>query len=155
MDAVGLDGSGNVDEVFVDHGSERYVMLLRESVKDLVKRLNIVGAIVGRQRDAGEQDFDVRGFEAGEHLIEIAACLLERKTAQPVVAAELDDDDLRVLAKDGGETGDSVFGSGSADALVDDFVAVALGVELPLQSRWEGLAVLQAVAGSNAVAEAD
>ena len=76
-----------------------------------------------------------------EDLIEIAAGLIERQAAETVVAAELDDYDLRMQAEMDVKAGDGVLGGGSAGALIDDLVVVALGVELPLQGVREGLAV--------------
>ena len=80
---------------------------------------------------------------AVEHLVEVAAGLVEGQAAEAVVAAELDDDDLRMQAQDGRKAGDGVFGGGAAGALIDDLVVVALGVELALQGVREGLAVVQ------------
>ena len=53
MDAVLLDGSGHVDEVFVDHRDEGDAMLESEVAKDLVELLDVVGSVVRRERDAG------------------------------------------------------------------------------------------------------
>ncbi len=117
--------------------------------------LDVVGAVVGRQGDAGEQDFDVRVFERGQHLVEIAAGLVEGQAAQAVVAAELDDDDFGMQEQDGAQTGDGVLGGGAAGALIDDLVVVAAAVEVPLQGVGIGLAGLEAVAGGDAVAVAN
>ena len=37
-------------------------MLGCEVAKDLVERLDVVGTVVGRKRDAGQQHLDVRRF---------------------------------------------------------------------------------------------
>jgi hypothetical protein len=42
--------------------------------------------------------FDVRVFERGQHLVEVAARLVGGQAAQAVVAAEFDDHDLGVQA---------------------------------------------------------
>ena len=130
MDAVLLDGAGDVDQVFVDHRHKGDVVVGSESAEDLVEGLHVVGAVVGGQGDAGEQDLDVRGFESGKHLVEVAAGLIERQAAKAVVAAELDDDGFGVKAQKRWKAGDGVLGSGSAGALIDDLVVVALDVEL-------------------------
>ena len=141
MNAVRLDGVGDMDQVLVDHGHKGDVCLRGQVAEDLIEGLDVVGPVVGRQGDAGEQNFDVRGFERGQDLIEVAAGLIERQAAQAVVAAEFYNDDFRMKAQDGEQAGDGIFGGGAAGALVDDLVVVALGVELPLQSVREGLAV--------------
>ena len=87
--------------------------------------MDVVGAVVGRQGDAGEQNLDVRVLKRGEHLVEVAAGLVEGQAAQAVVAAELDDDDGGMQAQDGVQAGDGILGGGAAGALVDDLVVVA------------------------------
>ena len=155
MDAVLLDDSGNVDEVLVDHGDKGWVVLGGEVAEDLFKGLDVVRAVVGREGDSGEQDLDVRVFERGEYLVEVAAGLVGRQAAKAVVAAELDDDDFGMQEHDGTEVGDRVPGGGAAGALVDDFVVVPAGIELLLQKVGKRLAGLKAVTGGDAVAVAD
>ncbi len=70
--------------------------------------MDIVLAVVGRKSDAGEQDLDVRVFESGQHLVEVAAGLVGGQAAKAVVAAEFDDDDFGVQQQDGVEVGDCV-----------------------------------------------
>ena len=50
MNAVALDGAGNVDQIFVDHGHEGDVVLGREIAKDLVE---VTGCSPGRSWAAG------------------------------------------------------------------------------------------------------
>ena len=47
MDAVGLNCAGNIDQVFVDHGHKRGVMIGREVAEDLFELLDVVPAVVG------------------------------------------------------------------------------------------------------------
>ena len=137
-------------------GTKAAWCLAARSRKILSKALNVIGTVVGRQRDAGEQDLDVSGVERGEDGIEIAARLIGRKTAQAVVAAEFHDDDCgmrpctiaRMLAT-------ASFGGGAAGALIFDLVVVAALVEVALQCVGIGLAGLQSVPGRDAVAKAD
>jgi hypothetical protein len=77
------------------------------------------------------------------------------QAAEAVVAAEFDDHDFRVQEQDGAEAGDGVLGGGAAGALVDDFVVVAAGVEVAAAGSRDRMAGLEAVAGGDAVAEAD
>jgi len=155
MDAVALDCAGNVDQVFVNHGHEGRVVLGGEVAEDLLELLDVLRAVVGGEGDGGEQDFDVRVFERGQDLVEVAAGLAGGQAAETVVAAELDDDDFRVQEQDGAEIGDGVLGGGATGALVRDLVVVAAGVEFLLQEVGIGLAGLEAVAGGDAVAKAD
>ena len=94
-------------------------------------------------------------LERGEDLVEIAAGLIERKAAQAVVAAELNDDDCGMHAQKGRQAGDGVLGGGSAGALIDDLIVIAAMDEDLLQGVRVGLAGIEAVAGGDAVSVAD
>jgi len=155
VDAVLLDGAGNVDEIFVDHRNERDVMFCSEVLKDLVERLDVVRAIVGRQGNAGEQGLDVSGFESGEYGVQVFASLIGRQTAKAVVAAEFNDDNCRMSLNDGADIGDRVFSSSAARAAVLDLVFIAALVEIALERIRKGLAGLESVARGDAVAVAD
>lgn len=155
VDAVGLDGAGEGIDAVVEHGHEGDVMFGGGFAVDGVEAVDVVLAVVGWEGDADEEDFDVGGLEGGEDGIEVAAGEVEGQAAQSVVAAELDEDDVRMLGEDGLDAGYRVFAGGSAYAGVDDVVVVAMGVEQVLQCGWVGLGDVQAVAGGDAVAEAD
>jgi len=155
VNAVLLDGAWLVNQIFVDHGHEGHVVAGREGAEYLVERLDVVRAVVWGQRDAGQQDTDVRGFKRSENLVKVVAGLIEGQAAQAVVTAKLDDDHLRMKAQDGGKDRDGVLGGGSAGASIDDLIVVSLGVELPLQGVGEGLATRKSMARGDAVAEAD
>ena len=116
--------------------------------------MDIVGAVVGRESDAGEDDFAAGVDEGGDDSVEIAARVGDGDAAKAVVAAKFDDDDGGVEAEEVGETVDSVFGGVAADAGVDDFVVVAAVIEVDLEVVGIRVAGLDAVAGSDAVTEA-
>jgi len=78
MDAVLLDGSGDVDQVFVDHGDECDPMFRGEVAEDIVKRPDVVRAVIGRQRDAGQKNIDVRGVQGGEDGVQVLPGLIGR-----------------------------------------------------------------------------
>lgn len=155
MDAVLLDGAGDIDEVFVDHGDETHVVLRGEVAEDLVERGDVVGAIVGGQRDACEEDLDVCGLQGGEDGVEVLARLIRRQPAEAIVAAEFDDDDGGMRLDDGVDVRDCILGGGAAGAAILDFVFVAALVEVLLERVRPGLAGLETIAGRDAVAVAD
>ena len=111
-------------------GEHGYVVLLREQGVCLVELLDVVGAVVGGEGYAGEDDFRSAGFEGAYDLVEVSAGVCDGKAAETVVAAELDDDDGGLEGEDVIEAFDAVFGGVSADALVDDMVVIAAGVEV-------------------------
>src|ERR1017187_1082934 len=96
MYAVGLDGAGDVHHIFVDHGHKVGVVLCGQFAKELLERLNVFAAVVRRQGNAGEQNFDVGAFERGQNRVKVAPSLRQGKAAQAVVAAEFDDDRVGV-----------------------------------------------------------
>ena len=120
-----------------------------------VELVDVVRAVVGREGDAGEGDFGAAGFEGADDLVEVGAGVGDGKAAEAVVATELDDDDGGMEGEDVVEAVDAVFGGVSADALVDDAVVVAEGVEVGLEVVGIALAGLGSVAGGETVAEAD
>lgn len=155
VNAVGLNGAGHMNQVFVDHGHHGDVVFGGECGEEPVKGVDIVGAVIGRQGDAGQQNANVRFFERGQHQSQVAPGLRKGQAAETVVAAELDDDDGRMQAKHVGQVGDGVFGGRAWRAHVPDQVAITVGVQDALQGVGEGLAVRQPVAGGDAVAIAD
>ena len=58
---------------------------------------NGIGAVVGRQTDADQQRPGAGGLGGIEHGFQVVAHLGERQAAQPVVGAERDDDDRRLV----------------------------------------------------------
>lgn len=95
----------------------------------------------------------MRSLKRGKYLVEVMTSLVERQSAQPVIAAKFDDDGFRVKTQNRRKAADSVLGGGSAGSLIDDLVVVALRIELPLQRIGKRLAFRQAEAGGNTVAE--
>lgn len=155
MNAVGLNGVGDVDQVFVDHGDKRDMVPGGKVAEDLLEGLDVVGAVVGREGDAGEQNLDVSFFKRGEHLVEIVPGLVRGQSAETVVAAEFNDDDVGVHEHDGIHFGNSVFGGSAAGTLIVYLVVVIEIVEIALKHFGKGLSGVDAVAGGDAVSKAD
>ena len=53
VDAVSLNGIRNANQILVEHGNQRGVVLCGESGKDLLEGVDVVGAVVGREGDTG------------------------------------------------------------------------------------------------------
>lgn len=132
MNAVRLDCSRHVDQVFVDHGNESDVMPCGEVLEKLIERLDVIGAVVGRQGNSGEKSLDMRSFKSREDLVEIATGLFERQSAKPIVTAEFDNHHIGVKSQDSRKPGNCIFGCGPAGALVDHLVVITFGIEYPL-----------------------
>ena len=160
-----VSGGGGVGSVFLHHaGDSEDALEKKRQQRDAVffckqgvgcvEAGDVVGAVVGRERDACEDDGDLAGFEGGYDLIQIGAGVFDAQAAEAVVAAELDDDG-GLHGDDSIEAVDAVFGGVSADAFVDDAVVIASGVERGLEVVGIALAGVGAVAFGEAVAETD
>ena len=125
VDAVVLNSAGDGVDVGVELGQERRVEFCRDEAVGFVELLDVVGAVVGREGDAGEDDFAAGLEQGGDDGVEVAARVGDGDAAEAVVAAEFDNDDGGVKAEDFIEAVDAVFGGVAADAGVDDFVVVA------------------------------
>ena len=124
--------------------------------EDGVETFHIIGAVIGGQGDADEQDADVGCLERGQYGVEIPLCDFEGETTQAVVAAEFDEDHVRMEGDDCVDPGYGVFGGVSTDALIDDVVVVAAGGKKTFEIGGVALVCgVEAVAGGDAVAEAD
>jgi hypothetical protein len=155
VDAVGLNSARDVDKVFINHGHEGGVVPCGEIAKDLVEGIDVIPAVVGRQRDAGKEHADVSVIERGEDSVEVAARLVRRHSAEAVVTAELDDDDGGVKHQDGAQVSGGILGGGAAGAQIRYLVVVAVFIKGPLQGIRIGLVAGEAESGSDAVAIAD
>ena len=125
MDAVALEGVGDIDKVLVDHGNKGGVVFGGEVAEDFFEGCDVVAAVVGGQRDTREENSDVRVFKCGENLVEVATGLIGRQSAEAIVAAELDDDDIGVEQQNRMKIGDGVLGGGTAGTLIVHLVVVA------------------------------
>ena len=153
MDAVVLDGAGNGVDVGVEHGQQGHAVFGGGEAVGLVELANVVGAVVGWEGDAGEQDPAAGVEQGGDDEVEVAAGVGDGDAAEAVVAAEFDDNDGGVEREDLLKAVDAVFAGVAADAGVDDAVAVAAGVQIMLKIVRISTAGRDAVAGSDAVSE--
>ena len=86
--------------------------------------------------------FDVRVFEGGEHLVEIACA--SAPTGRPRNPSLPPNSTITISGcrrRMNGSAGNRILGGRAACALVDDLVVVALRVELLLQEVGIGLAI--------------
>ena len=155
MGLVFLHHAGYAKDTFQEKWEQGDVVFVRDEGVGGVELVDVVGTVVGREGDAGESDFGAAFFEGADDLVEVGAGGGDGQAAEAVVATELDDDDGGMEGEDVVETIDAVFGGVAADALVDDAVVVAEGVEVGLEIVGVALTGVGSVAGGEAVAEAD
>jgi len=153
--AVGLHHAVDAEDALEEEGEEGDAVFVGEQGVGGLELLDVVGAVVGGEGDAGEGDPGAGGFEAGEDGVEVAAGVFDAEAAEAVVAAELDDDDGGVEGEDAIDAVETVLGGVAADALIDDVVVEAEGVEVFLEEVGIAFAGVGAEAGGEGVAEAD
>lgn len=155
VDAVFLHGAGSSVDIFEQEGNERDFILVRQHGIGLVELLDVVGAIVRRKRDSGEHDFCSCFEQRRDDLVEVLARYCYRQATQTVIAAEFDNNNLRMEGEHVFQALNAVFCSIAVDALVHDAIRVATAVEIALQVVWICLACGNAVACGERIAEAD
>ena len=152
--AVALHHAGDSEDVLEQEGQQGDVVLLGQKSVGVGELVDVVGAVVGGQGDAGEDDLGAGVLRVLTMWSRLARESCDGQAAEAVVAAELDDDDGGVEGRRV-EAIDAVLGGVAADAFVDDAVGVAAGVEVGLEVVGVALAGVGAVAGGEGVAEAD
>src|ERR1035437_8577262 len=153
MNVVPLHHSSNAINVLQQEGQHGHMVLLCKQRVRVVELANIVGTIIRRQRDTGARNFNARLLKRPEDLVEIRASVLDRQTAQPVVAAKLDNDDRRMKRKNLRQPLHPILSSVSANALVIDAVVEGQRVQIGLQVVGVALARIRAGASGQAIAE--
>ena len=153
--AVALHHAFDAEDVLEEEGQQGDVVLLCQDRVGGGELLDVVGAVVWGEGDAGEDDAGAAGFEGGDDVIEVGAGVFDAKAAEAVVAAKFDDDEGGLEGEDGVEAFEAIFGGVAADAFVDDMVVVAEFVEVGLEVVGVALAGFGAEACGETVAEAD
>jgi hypothetical protein len=155
MNSVFLNGSGHVYQVLVDHRDERGMVLGRKIAEHLVKCADVILPVVRRQGDPGKQHLDVGIVQRSQNRIKILARLLQGKATQPVVAAKFNDHNRRMGLDHRPDVDDCVLRRRSAGAHIRNFVGISPLVKVPLQCLGKGLAGVQTMARSDAIAVAN
>ena len=88
---VGLHHAVYAVDVLEEEGQDGDVELVGDGGVVGGELLDVVGAVVRRQGDAGEDDLDAAGLEGLDDLGEVVVGGLRLETAESVVAAKLDD----------------------------------------------------------------
>ena len=155
MRTVALHHSWNSEDVLEEEWEEGDAVFGADDGVGVSELLNVVGAVVGGQGDAGKDDFCAAGFEGLDDVVEVGAGVGDGKATEAVVATEFDDDDGGMKGEDGVEALNSVLGGVAADALIDDAIVIVGGVEICLKVVRVALAGVGAKAGGEGVSEAN
>ena len=155
MGVVGLHHAADPVGSLENEGEHGDVVFLRQQSVGFVELPDVVGAIVWREGNSGENYFCSAGFKCGDDLVEIGAGVVDRDSAESIVAAKFDNDNRWLQSKNAVQALQTIFGCVAADALVDDAIMIAALIEVRLEIVRIALAGIGAGARGEAVAKAD
>ena len=154
MDAVGLHQLLVQRDPLEKESDQRRFVTARQLAIECMKAVRIGGAVVRRHAHADQHDLGAGGLGTLDQELEVLAHLPQRQSAQPVVAAELQDDDCRMMQlQRARQASPRAAGRVAADAGIHHAVSVTLSGETLLQQRHPGCIDGDAVAGAQAVAD--
>jgi hypothetical protein len=155
VNSILLDRIRNRVHVGVQHGQQRSMIFGRDLRENGVELADVVRTVIGRQRDAEQQNLASCPAQGSNNRVQVVARRCERQPAQSVIASQLDDDDCRMQFNDVVQPIDRIFCSIPADALIDHAVAVSASVQISLQVVWIAMARLNSIARRDAVSKTD
>ena len=159
VDAVGLVEAVDAADVFEEERDEGSVVFFCDGGEDGEEIAGVVGAHGGGHHHAGDEELGVGvfGADAVEDGVEVFAGDGGFDTAEAVVGAEGEEEDIDALAENPVDAAEAAGGSFAAEAGVDDAVGEVGGGEFFLEKGGVGFGerFVEAVAGGEAVAEAD
>ena len=155
MHAIGLVQLRIGSHSFKEKGIERNVIFSRQITIDALERRGVIRAEIGRCAHPDQQHSRFRGFQPGQHGVEIGASLRRIGAAQHVVGSQFEDDQIGFVRKRPIQPRQSARGGVAGDAGVDDFGLDSLLAQRLLELRCETLPRKKTVTGGKAVAEGE
>ncbi len=153
VNVVGLKPIGMADYARKQKRDQHHALRFCNRRKHGRKTRGVRRAVVWRNLHADQQNARARLLAQRDHTAQIVLRLLQGKTAQGVIAAQLDDDHARLVAREqGGQTGQPARCGVAADAGVDHGPARLLGFKPLAQQIDPAFSRLQPVSGRQAVA---
>ena len=115
-------------------------------------QLRRVGAVIGRQTNAGNQYLGAAGPGSIDHGVQIVAQLGQGQAAQAIVGAERNDDDGRfVLGKCRRQSGAPASSGFAGDRQIGNAIIQLLFAQALAEQGWPGLLLTDAVTGGERV----
>jgi len=154
MDAIRLH-QGRLQRDTVEYERHhRYAVSLDEAGIDRVETLCVLGAVIWRDANSGQQDLGPSVSRPLDDRLQIPLHLPDRSAAQTVIAAELDDDDCRLMQLEGtrqaGQRGTRRI---TADAGIHHLVTVTFRFQARLQQTHPSAIERDTEGGTQTVAE--
>jgi len=157
VDAVALVEGGVTAYTVEEEGDESGPVFFRELGEDLKESVGVSGAHAWGDAHSGEEDLAgrVTDMDGVDDRLEVVAGTVNGDTAEAVVSAELEDENVGGLAQCPVEAAFSVGGCFTADAGVDDLVGQVEGVEAMPDEGRKSLAGVEAVGCGETVTKED
>jgi hypothetical protein len=153
VDTVGLHTACGPIDVLKKKGEQGHAILLSQQRVSPVELADVIRAIVGRQCDAAEHNFDSCMLKGGDDLVEVFVGAVDGQAAEAVVAAKSDDDKNWFQREDFIHPLDAVLRCVATNACVHYVVVEASGVEITFEKIGITVAGIGAVTCGKAVAK--
>ena len=148
MDAIGLEILRLLGEAFQDERRERHAIALRHVGERIFERFCVVRSVIRRQSHADHQHVRAGFLCALDDHAKVGLHLCDRQPAQAVVAAELEDDDRRLMLLEQLVDARAAAGAGLAgDARIDDAIIEPFPFQPCFEQRHPAARALEAVRG--------
>jgi putative ABC transport system ATP-binding protein len=134
---------------------ERNAVLFRQIRKDAVEGVGVGVPEAAWRPHPGEENKDTPVLEPAHDRIEIAAGLIDRQSAQGVVGAEFENDDVGPIPDGPIDACQASRRRIAGNACVADLDIVSLGLEQAFELFREAFALFQSVPGGKTIAQRD
>lgn len=157
VNAIGLIEIFDSTDPIEEEGEESGFRFRGDIGKDLLEFLGKLWPHIVGHLHAGDDQTDVRVFGAClcDHPEQVFLAFGGRDTAESIVPAEGNDEDVRPAGKSPVDPAKATRGGVTADPGVGDNEGKAGGLDLLLDHRWIGSVRVQPIAGGDAVAKDD
>ena len=153
MEAIRLIELGFHRNTFEKEWIKRHIMELRQFGKDPIKRDLVLRSPIWWRKHTDEQHLGTASLDLSDHLVEIIANGGGIYTAQRIVGAELQNDEIRLVGERPIEPCQAACRGVSGDPIVDDAHFDPLPAQHSFEPRREGLLGRQPIARGQAVAK--
>ncbi len=156
MQAVILHQCGIQRHAGKQERDQRYLILSCQVRIQVREAIAVARTVVRWQADAQQQHARPRVLRQGDHVREVVVDDRQRQAAQPVVGAQLQQHDRRMVqGQQMGQSFQAATAGLATDAGIDDLVLVPLVVEPLMQQRDPAFFGLESVRRAQAVTEAE
>ena len=155
VNAVSLVQGGRGGHPFKKKRDQREIVLLGQGRIDRLEAHGVFLPIVRGQFHSSQDDGHTGLPQPLDDLAKIAFRLIEAEPAEPVISAQLEDDQLRLAVENPGDTTKTAGRGVAADTGVDHPIAIIEGIQPPLELGGVRFICTHPESGSKAVTKGD